>query len=367
MNVTEERLRRLRARLDQEGLDALVIRRNSDLRWVTGLQGVFDEEDAHAAFITADAACFDTDSRYLETFRERLDGTGWQVDGTRAAPVLFWTRMLAPGAYRIAIEHDLRLSEYRSLLARLDEEGLTCELVESKELVLGLRAVKDASEIALMREAQAITDAGFAHLCSFMRPGLTEREVAFELEFFMRRQGSEGLAFPSIVAAGPHGASPHAVPSDTVLERGDLVVLDFGARVGDYRSDMTRTVCLGEPTGDQREVYDIVLDVQTRAKAMVRAGVTGAEVHDFAAGAIADAGYGDCFGHGLGHGVGIDIHELPVLSPRADAPLVAGNVVTVEPGIYLPGRFGVRIEDYGVVREGSLEVLTSSPHELMVL
>lgn len=367
MTITEERLQRLRARLAQQGVDALVIRHNSDLRWVTGLRGVFDEEDAHAAFITADAAYFHTDSRYLETFRTRLDGTGWQVDGTRSAPVLFWTKVLAPGAYRIAIEHDLRLSEYRSLLAHLEEEDLTCELVESKDLILGLRSVKDASEIALMREAQAITDAGFSHLCSFMRPGLTEREVALELEFFMRGQGSDGLSFPSIVAAGAHGASPHSVPSDTVLERGDLVILDFGARVGDYCSDMTRTVCLGEPTGDQREVYDIVLDVQIRAKSMVRAGVTGAEVHGFAAEAIAEAGYGDCFGHGLGHGVGIDIHELPVLSPRADTPLVEGNVVTVEPGIYIPGRFGVRIEDYGVVRTGSLEVLTSSPHELMVL
>lgn len=364
---TEERIARTRDRMAADGLDALLVRHNSDLRWLTGLAGVFDEEDAHAALITPTELFFHTDSRYSETFRARLAGTDWQLDDEPCSPVMSSVRLLDRGTGRLGVEHDLRLCEYRVLERALAEEGLAPELVECRHLIFDLRARKDADELELIRQAQGMADAAFTHLCSWMHVGMTEREVALELEFFMRGQGSEALAFPSIVATGAHGASPHSVPSERQLETGDMVVLDFGARLADYRSDMTRTVCMGSPSARQREVYAIVEDVNRRAAELVRPGVRCSDVHAFAEKTIADAGFGGRFGHGLGHGVGIDIHEMPTLSPRSEALLEVGNVVTVEPGIYLPGEFGVRIEDFGVVREGSFEVFCTSPHELMVL
>lgn len=363
----EDRISRVREAMEGRHIDALLVRHNADLRWLTGLAGVFDEECAHAALITQDALYFHTDSRYIDTFRKRLEATDWQLDDSHCAPILALTRMHEAPIASLGIEHDLPLCEYRMLEKHLEREWGTFELEEVRDLIFSLRAVKDEGELALIAEAQKITDAAFEHICSFMHVGMTEREVAFELEYFMRRQGADGLAFPSIVAAGAHGASPHCVPGDVQIADGDMVVMDFGASLADYRSDMTRTVCMGRPNTRQNDVYAIVADVNSRAKDLVKAGVACKDVHLFAACAIADAGFGKCFGHGLGHGVGIDIHEMPTLSAHAEGNLVDGNVVTIEPGIYLPGDFGVRIEDFGVVRSDGFEVFTASPHELMVL
>ena len=239
--------------------------------------------------------------------------------------------------------------------------------VETEGLCVNLRAVKDASEIARMRAAQAITDAAFAYIVEYMRPGMTERQVQVELEDFMVRHGASGLAFTSIVACGAHGASPHAVSGDTRLEAGQCVVLDFGARAQGYCSDMTRVVFLGEPSAAMRHAYAVLREANETVEAMLLPGVTGAQAHAKAEEILAAGGFAGKMGHGLGHGVGIDIHEQPNLSPRNEKPLVAGNVVTVEPGIYLEGEFGMRLEDFGVITERGFQVFTQSSHEMVII
>ena len=245
--------------------------------------------------------------------------------------------------------------------------ALASVFVETSGVVLSLRAVKDETEIARMRTAQAITDAALDHILGFMRPGLTEREVQLELEDYMVRHGASCLAFPSIVATGANGASPHAIPGETVLQAGQCVVLDFGARAQGYCSDMTRTIFLGQPDAEMRAAWETMRRANEEVQAMLRPGVTGKQAHELAEEILKQGGFGGRMGHGLGHGVGIDIHEEPVLSPRNEAPLVAGNVVTVEPGIYIPGRFGMRLEDFGVVTETGFDRFTCSTHEMIVL
>ncbi|MGB4002646.1 MAG: M24 family metallopeptidase, partial [Bacillota bacterium] len=204
-------------------------------------------------------------------------------------------------------------------------------------------------------------------ILSIMKPGMTEIDVALELEWFMRKNGAEGIGFDVIVASGPRGAMPHGVASDKKLAQGDLVVLDFGAVYNGYRGDMTRTVSLGKATSLQRRVYDIVLRAQEAALEAIAPGKTGQEIDGIARGIIEEAGYGDNFGHGLGHGVGLAVHEEPRLSVTGTKELRPGMVVTVEPGIYLPGLFGIRIEDLVVVQEGGVRNLTRSPKELIEL
>ena len=230
-----------------------------------------------------------------------------------------------------------------------------------------MRAVKDERELSAMRAAQAITDAAFEHIVEFMNEGMTELEVKRELEETMRRLGAEGLAFDSIVASGPNGAAPHSIAGERRLQAGDMVVMDFGARKGGYCSDMTRTVCVGEGTPLAREVFAAVREANEAVEAMIRPGRTGAAMHHLAEDVLAHNGFAGKMGHGLGHGVGIDIHELPVLSPRNETPLEVGNVVTVEPGVYLPGEIGCRLEDFGVVTEDGFEVFTKSTHELVII
>jgi Xaa-Pro aminopeptidase len=239
--------------------------------------------------------------------------------------------------------------------------------VEIPGVISRLRAVKDAQEIEALIAAQKITDAAFIHMLGYLRPGLTEREAATELEFFMRRAGADGVAFPSIVASGPNSAIPHAVPGSRVFERGDFVLMDFGARLNDYRSDMTRTVVLGEANEQQRAMHDAALAAQTAVARALRPGMNGHEAQSIADATLAECGFEGRLIHSLGHGVGIDIHELPVLAPKAEAKLQPGHVVTVEPGVYLEGVGGVRIEDFGVITESGFEDFTQSPHELIEL
>ena len=217
-----------------------------------------------------------------------------------------------------------------------------------------------------MRRAQAITDAAFAHMLEFIKPGLTEKEIKLELENYMYAQGADGLAFGTIVASGPNTANPHAIPSDRVVEKGDFVLMDYGARFGDYDSDMTRTVVLGEPTEEQRKIYDLVQRTHEECVRAIHGGVDGKDIHELSVKIISDAGYGDYYGHGLGHGVGIDIHELPNFGRRSNV-VEAGAVITVEPGVYLPGVGGVRLEDYGVVTDDGFEPFTTSPHDLQII
>ena len=238
---------------------------------------------------------------------------------------------------------------------------------ETHDLCVNLRAVKDATEIARLKAAQAITDAAFAHIIHYMRPGMTERQVQLELEHYMLCHGAAGLAFTSIVATGAHGASPHAVSNDTVLQAGQCVVMDFGARAQGYCSDMTRMVFLGQPSQQLRHAYSVLREANETVEALLAPGITGAQAHEKAEEILAAGGFAKKMGHGLGHGVGIDIHEQPNLSPKNTNPLVAGNVVTVEPGIYIAGEFGMRLEDFGVITDTGYQVFTQTSHEMVII
>lgn len=223
------------------------------------------------------------------------------------------------------------------------------------------RQVKAAEEIALIKKAVEIADKAFLHIKEYISSGITEKNVAFELEMYMRREGAERLAFDTIVASGLRSALPHGVASDKVINSGDLVTMDFGAVFQGYHSDMTRTVFMGKPTDRQKEIYNKVLEAQQQVITCIQPGMKACEVDEIARKIIREAGFGENFGHGLGHGVGLDIHEWPRLSPRDDTPLEPGMIVSVEPGIYLEGWGGVRIEDLVVITKEGCEVLTRSP------
>lgn len=361
------RIEQVQRLLEEQVLDAIVVRANSDLFWLTGFEDVFDTEQAHVAIITRQECILHTDSRYVTAMREKSREEGiWEIDASRDREVAFVARMLKELKLvtgRIAIDESMPLSLYRAYSDAMPN----ARFKERSDDILKLRAVKDADEIAIMRRAQEIASQAFIETLGTMQPGMSERDVSLELEFNMKRLGASELAFANIVASGPNGAKPHAIPSDRLLEAGDFVVFDFGARVGGYCSDTTRTVCIGEARDEQIRVYEAVRRANEWVAANIKAGVTGAQMHTLAESELAKAGFEGKMGHSLGHGVGIDVHELPLLSPTNKEALVAGNVVTDEPGIYLPDDMGVRIEDCGVVTENGFESFCELTHELMVI
>ena len=372
------RLERMRAMMAAEGVADFYCRDLSNVKWLTGWEDVFDDEPAHLAFVTPKTAVLHTDSRYADACRVAADAGEWTVDEERMTHARWAAESFAAfhearGAScgrdlcGFGIEDSMELGEFRRLEEAFAAVDWSPTLVETTDAVKRLRAVKDEAEIERLRAAQAITDAAFEYIVGFMRAGMTEREVAFELEQTMRKMGAEDLAFASIVASGANGASPHSIPGDRRLEDGDLVVMDFGARARGYCSDMTRTVAVGHATERTRAIFDAVRAANETVEAMLRPGVTGRAAHERAEYVLAEHGFAGKMGHGLGHGVGIDIHELPVLSPRNEAPLEAGNVVTVEPGVYLSGEAGCRLEDFGVVTADGFEVFTASTHELVII
>ncbi len=264
----------------------------------------------------------------------------------------------------VGYEQDfLTARELSSLQKQLD----CIELVPISDSISDLRAVKDESEISFIKKAQAVTDASFEHIVSFIRPGMTERHVALELEFFARKNGADCAAFEFIVVSGANSSLPHGVPTDKIIEKGDFITMDFGAAVNGYVSDMTRTIAVGYVTDEMKHVYDTVLSAQLAAEKYVKAGLSGHDIDKIARDIIDGAGYEGKFGHSLGHGVGLEIHEAPNFSPSFDKPIPCGAVVTNEPGIYLPDKFGVRIEDMLLVTDSGSVNLTHSPKELIIV
>lgn len=364
------RIERVRELMDERGYDAVIIRDEANLRWLTGAEGVFDYtgELPHAAFITASNTFLHTDSRYYNSFIEHLPADSPWVLDMEGIGIPRWAAERARDAKCrvVAVEDTMELSFYDGLVRGLEDLSIGALLPQMHGDLRLMRAVKDEEEIALMKRAQAITDAAFAHMLEFIRPGLTEKQIKLELENFMFENGADGLAFGSIVAAGPNAANPHAIPSDRPVQKGEFVLMDYGARYHDYDSDMTRTVAVGEPSAKMREIYDLVQRTHEECAKAVYAGVDGNEIHELSRKIIGDAGYGEYYGHGLGHGVGIDIHELPNFG-RTHNTVGEGSVVTIEPGVYLPGEFGVRLEDYGLVTAQGFVPFTQSPHDLQVI
>ena len=317
------------------------------------------------AVVTREGAYYFTDSRYIEAAEKNLKG--------------FTVRMTHPGSSEIERinevigehtikklgfeENDMTYGDYLRY-----NEALHAVLVPMQAKIDAFRATKEPWEIELMRKAQAITDQTFSELCKIIQAGMTEKELEAELLYRLYKHGAEGPSFDPIVVSGPNTSLPHGVPGERKLEFGDFITMDFGCIYGGYCSDMTRTVALGFVSEEMDKVYKTVLKAQLAGIAATKAGVAGRDIDGAARKVIADAGYGDYFGHGYGHSLGILIHEAPnANSMRNDKPMPAGAVVSAEPGIYLPGKFGVRIEDVTVITETGCEVLTKSPKKLIIL
>lgn len=322
----------------------------ADVRWLTGYGG-----SSALTVVGADVRAFVTDFRYVTTAEASVPGSFTVIDGT--ADMLAAVAGLLAG--RVAI--DPAKTSLKSHGKLLDKVGEGVELVPVANLMTDLRRVKDGAEIEAIAAAAALTDEVYEWIEERGLAGRSEREVALAAEQRMRELGAEGPSFPAIVAAGANGALPHAVPGERAIARGEYVVIDMGAIVDGYCSDCTRTLVDGDPDPAQREVYELVLAAQEAALAALAAGAGGRAVDAVARELIAEGGYGEEFGHGLGHGVGIEVHEPPRLSMRSEDTLLAGDVVTVEPGIYVPGRFGVRIEDLVVVTDDGHRNLSSRP------
>lgn len=346
------------SKLPEQELDAMLITSAPGEFYAMGFHG------EGAALITPDRTWYYTDSRYIEAANAAIDG----------AEVILWTTekgyrqqiaelVKAHGIKKLGFEeHYMSVSSYNAW-----QKAVEAEYVPASELVTQLRAVKDEQELHAMKEAQRITDEALLEILGYIRPGQTEREVAARLTYIMACKGAERNSFDPIVACGANGSKPHAVPGGAVIEKGMFVTMDFGCMVDGYCSDMTRTVAVGRPTDEMKRVYDTVLAAQQAGIAAAHAGVTGKEVHETAAKVIADAGYGEYFGHGFGHSLGIEIHENPRFSPKNEKPIPAGALLSAEPGIYLPGRFGVRIEDVILLTEGGCTDITHSPKQLIIL
>jgi Xaa-Pro aminopeptidase len=357
--VSEARAGRLAELVAGRELDALLVTDLIDLRYITGFTGT-----SGLAVVGPELRLFLTDFRYVERAREEVEGFE-----QRRAPhgeLAEWVLAALPEQRPVRVGFDdanVSVKAHGVLVERL---GGDAELVAAGGLVEELRAVKDDGELRRIHEAARLADDAFRAVVEPGLAGRTEREVALALEDHMRHAGAQDPSFPSIVAFGPHGALPHAEPRDATIPRDTLVVVDWGARLEGYCSDCTRTVATG-PVGEAAlEVYELVRRAQQAALDAVTAGPSGREIDALARDLIETAGHGEHFGHGLGHGVGLEVHEAPRLARTASAaPLVAGNVVTVEPGVYVPGEVGVRIEDLVVVAPDGHEVISSVDKRLM--
>jgi Xaa-Pro aminopeptidase len=352
-----EKLEKLRSSFSANGIDGMLITSTYNRRYMTNFTG-----SAGVVLITADKAQFITDFRYVEQASKQCQG--FEIvkhNGTISEEVAIQAKKL--GIQKLGFEEDhLTFSTYREY-----EKEVESELVPVSGLIEKLRLIKTDAEIKILKVAADIADAAYKHILDFIRPGKTELEVSNELEFFMRKAGATSSSFDIIVASGYRSALPHGVASDKVIETGDFVTLDYGAYYNGYVSDITRTVAVGEPDAKMKEIYDIVLEAQLKGMAGIKPGMTGREADALTRDYISEKGYGEYFGHSTGHGIGLEIHEGPGLSFRSDTVLEPGMVVTVEPGIYIPGLGGVRIEDDTIITKDHNEALTHSTKELIIL
>ncbi len=352
------RVERLIRALPEAGVDVMLVTDLINVRYLTGYTG-----SNGIALIGPGTRAFITDFRYVQQAAEEVDRSFER----RQAPLELLEALedsLPEDVLRLGFEEAHVTVRQHARLRELLPERV--ELVGVEGVVERLRAVKDSEEVARIRAAAAIADAAFEQIIGDGLVGRTEREIAIALEQEMRQRGAERPSFDTIVAAGPHGALPHAKPRDVRIGRGELVVIDWGAEVDGYCSDCTRTLAAGDAEAEARDVYQLVLEAQLAGVRAVTAGASCREVDSVARAVIEGGGHGEHFGHGLGHGVGLDVHEGPRLSPRSDEDLRAGNVVTVEPGVYLPDGFGVRIEDLVVVTDDGCEILSSIPKGLTI-
>jgi Xaa-Pro aminopeptidase len=363
-SVTDARVERLRALLDEHELDAMLISRLANKRYFSGLR-LLDEEESTwpgTLLVTRGVKLLLADSRYTE--QAEREAQDWDVVlttggiGQDLPPILERHEIVSLGMEAEALTH----ADWTALA----EAAPGVELHAVDDEVAPLRLAKSDDEVEAIGRACALTDACFAHLADFVRAGMTEREIAWELESYFRHNGADGLAFPPIVLAGPRAAMPHGQPSEASVDPGNVLLIDFGCKVDGYRSDMTRTVFIGDVPDRVRRAHDAVRAAQAAALDGLVVGINGQDVDGIARRVITDAGF-EPYGHGLGHGIGLEVHEPPSLRRTRPYTLEAGMVFSVEPGIYEPGVTGIRIEDIVVLEEAGPRLLTTSPREPLVI
>ena len=343
-----------------EDIDSALIITPQNRRYFTGFE-------ASDGFVLAsrNKNIFWTDSRYIEAARETASGCEVRL-GTDAYNQIS-EEMAEQGLKNVIVEASgVTLAQFADIQAKLADVSV----IGTKELddaINALRSVKSEEEVALIVKAQKIAEEALGHMFGFIRPGMTEKQVQLELDFYMLSHGAEALSFETIAVAGANSSKPHGVPGNYVIQNGDFLTLDFGATYGGYHSDMTRTVAVGSATEEMKKVYNVVLEAQLAGIDALCPGLACKDADGAARSVIEAAGYGEYFGHGTGHGVGIEIHEHPYDSMRSKETLAAGNVVTIEPGIYLPGKFGVRIEDMALITPDGRRLLTWAKKDLVIL
>jgi Xaa-Pro aminopeptidase len=351
-----QRLDRITDELDRRELGGLLVSRPENRRYLSGFTG-----SAGNLLISPDQTILATDSRYTEQANDQAPD--FRVVPAQSGWDWLVKALLKSGVNRLGFESEhLTVAEYQRILAAIKQESALANLslVPASGIVEELRAVKEQQELARLQRAVEASDSAMDAVGPTLRAGLTEQEVAWRMEQAMRESGADSSSFNTIVASGPNGAMPHHRPTGRTLRPGEPVVIDLGAKVGGYCSDLARTLVLGQEDATFRRIYDIVLGAQLTALAIVRPGMTGGDCDRLARSVIRAAGYGDNFGHGLGHGVGLAVHEGPRLGPDSEDILAAGTVFTVEPGIYIPGWGGVRIEDLVLLEEGGARPLSKA-------
>ena len=354
----KERIRSLRVALEQKRCDAFMTSFTPHLRYLTGFSG-----SNGLCIVTHTKVFFLTDFRYKEQIRTEVSCSRSFITSGELIEKAAEEKLMK-GCRRVGVE-----KEYLSLaqFSELRKHYNAVRFVPTSDVVESLASVKSAAEISLIAKAVAITDTVFQEIIKAMKAGISELDVSAEISYLHKKYGAEKDSFEPIVVSGPRSSLPHGRPSSKKIKHGDLVTLDFGCFYSGYCSDLTRTVAVGKLSGEARKVYGIVLDAQMKAIDFAQSGVDAKSVDSIARGHIHSKGYGKFFGHGLGHGIGLQIHEFPRVSARSTHTLQTGNVITVEPGIYLPGKFGVRIEDDIVIREGRCDVLTKAPKSMMIV
>ena len=352
-----QRVKNVQEKLSKYNIDALLVTNMFNVRYLANFTGT-----TGLVVITKDEAYFVTDFRYTEQAAEEAKGfTIVKNEGPifeEVAKIVQEDKIENLGFE----QENITYAVYNQI-----NDIIPCELVPMTGLVEKLREVKTEDEINIIKEAINITEKAYDYILGFVKPGKTEIEVANELDFYMRNEGATSVSFDTIVASGVRSAMPHGVASDKVIEEGDMVTIDFGCYYKGYVSDMTRTFAVGDPGEQMKEIYEIVYQANKKVNEVAKAGMTGAELDAIARDYIAEKGYGPQFGHTLGHGIGLEVHEGPSLSFRNEDKLVVNNIVTNEPGIYVPGLGGVRIEDDLVIKEDGAEILMTTPKELIIL
>lgn len=353
------RIAKLREKMKTLDLDGFLVTSKENRQYLTGFTGTFGW-----VLVTHRDVYLMTDFRYVEQAQKQAHGCKI-VRFQHYEPVITLRMVMEElDVVTLGIESDrMTYDEFELLANHVRRKAIT----PLKGFVEEIRRIKSEDEIALLAKAEAISDEAFAHVIKLIKPGMTELEIAMELEFQMRRAGAEGVSFDTIVASGKRSSMPHGIATDKKVENGDFITMDYGCIYQGYCSDITRTIALGQVDEKQETVYNLVRKAQEDALAVIKAGVTGKEVHMVAQNVFEDAGYGPFFGHGLGHSVGLEIHEEPRFSPKAEEEMQENMVITVEPGLYLPNWGGVRIEDLVVIKKDGYINLTHSPKELIIL